>query len=217
MIPPDYRVRLMQAEDYGNLSALCARVYPEETPYTVEELEAHHRAFPEGQFVVEHVPTAAAVGAHYTLILRLADFHVDDSWDVLTARGTFADHNPATGHTLYGADLMVCPEHQHHGLGYALTHATQELVVAKGLWRMVGASRLPGYGRVAGEISPEEYVRQVVAGLRVDPVLTVHIKDGWKVIRAIDGYLQHDPESMNEAAVIQWINAGCPPPSGMEI
>lgn len=217
MLPPGYRIRLMETGDYDALSALCARVYPDETPYTAEELEAHQRVFPEGQLVAEHVPTGAAVGAHYTLILRLADFHVDDPWDVLTARGTFADHDPANGHTLYGADIMVSPEHQHHGLAAALTKATEELVVALRLWRMVGASRLPGYGRVAGSMSAEDYVGRVVAGELIDPVLTVHLRDGWRVVKPIAGYLQHDPESANWAAVIQWINPWCPPPEGMGI
>jgi GNAT superfamily N-acetyltransferase len=206
MLPPDYRLRLMKEGDYSALSDLCARVYPEETPYTAAELEAHHRLFPEGQFVAEHLPTGAAVGAHYTLILRLEDFHPEDSWDILTARGTFSDHNPTTGHTLYGADIMVDPQHQHHGLASALTKATQDLVVQRALWRMVGASRLPGYGKVSGQVSADEYVREVVAGVRVDPVLTVHLKDGWQVVRTIAGYLQHDVESANEAAIIQWVN-----------
>ncbi len=203
----------MRRDDYEVLSRLSAQVYPTETPYTAEELEAHHRVFPEGQFVAEHAPTALAVGAHYTLILRLADFHEDDPWDILTARGTFADHNPQTGHTLYGADIMVAPEHQHHGIAYALTHATQSLVLDKRLWRMVGASRLPGYGHLKSNLTPEEYVRRVVAGELIDPVLTAHIKDGWCVVRPIAGYLQHDFESANEAAIIQWINPECPPPA----
>ncbi len=211
-LPPAYHLRPMQPSDYAPLSALCARVYPSETPYTIDELAAHHRAFPEGQFVVEHIPANAPVGAHYTLILRLADFHVDDSWDILTARGTFADHNPQTGHTLYGADIMVSPEHQHHGLAAALTNAAKELVERLALWRMVGASRLPGYGPLRDQLSPDEYVRRVIAGELVDPVLTVHLKDGWQVVRAITGYLQHDSESANAAAVIQWINKLYPPP-----
>jgi hypothetical protein len=215
MLPPDYRIRSMLVEDYEALSRLCARVYPDETPYAPEELEAHHRVFPAGQFVAEHVPTSRAVGAHFTLILRLADFHEDDPWDVLTARGTFADHNPQTGHTLYGADIMVCPEHQHHGLAYSLTKAAQALVLQQKLWRMVGASRLPGYAKVKDQLTPVEYVRQVAAGLRTDPVLTAHLKDGWQLVRAISGYLQHDPESANQAALIQWINADCPPPAEM--
>jgi hypothetical protein len=45
-------------------------------------------------------------------------------------------------------------------------------------------------------------------------VLSAHLKDGWQVVKAIHGYLQHDPESANWAAVIQWINPDCPPPAG---
>ncbi|NBT14430.1 MAG: hypothetical protein EBS56_12760, partial [Planctomycetia bacterium] len=164
----------------------------------------------------EHVPTGVAVGVHFTLRLRMADYHVDDTWDVLTARGTFADHDPR-GPTLYGADVFVSPEHQHHGLAHALTDATRGLVVEERLWRMVGASRLPGYGAVAGAVPAADYVRAVVAGERADPVLSAHLKDGWSVVKPIQGYLQHDPESANWAAVIQWVNPACPPPPEMAL
>jgi hypothetical protein len=50
----------------------------------------------------------------------MLDFHIDDSWDILTSGGSFLDHN-ASGPTLYGADIMVHPTHQHHGLAYAMT------------------------------------------------------------------------------------------------
>jgi hypothetical protein len=43
--------------------------------------------YPQGQFVAEHTPTGQAVGVHFTLRLRMADYHVDDAWDVLTACG----------------------------------------------------------------------------------------------------------------------------------
>ena len=45
-------------------------------------------------------------------------------------------------------------------------------------------------------------VREVVAGTRTDPVLSAHLKDGWQVVKPIHGYLQHDVESANWAAVI---------------
>jgi hypothetical protein len=141
---------------------------------------------------------------------------VDDSWDVLTAHGSFDDDDP-TGHTLYGADVFVSPDHQHQGLAHALTDATRALVVAERLWRMVGASRLPGYARLATTLSAEQYVAEVVAGTRSDPVLSVHLKDGWSVVKPIHGYTQNDPDSANWAAVIQWINPNCPPPPGLEL
>ena len=212
MLPPDYSIRLMQPADFAVISDICWIVYPNDTPYTQEELAEHQAVFPQGQFVAEHLPTGLPVGVHFTLRLRMSDYHVDDSWDVLTARGTFADHDPVHGHTLYGADVFVRPDHQHHGLAHALTDATRQLVIDERLWRMVGGSRLPGYGAVAASIDARDYVAEVVAGQRRDPVLSAHLKDGWSVVRPIHGYLQHDPESADWAAVIQWVNPASPPP-----
>lgn len=208
----EYCIRQMQSEDFGAIREIGRRVYPHDEPYSETELAEHHAVFPQGQIVAEHRPSCCVAGVHFTLRLRLADFHVDDPWDVLTCNGSFADDDPVHGHTLYGADVFVSPEHQHHGLAHALTDATRALVVEEGLWRMVGGSRLPGYGCVAASVTAESYVGDVVAGRRTDPVLSVHLKDGWSVVKPIHGYLQNDPESANWAAVIQWINPACPPP-----
>jgi len=210
-LPSDYSIRLMEPGDYAAISEICRVVYPHDAPYTAAELARHHALFPQGQFVAEHLPSGRTVGVHFTLRIRMADYHVDDAWDVLTAKGTFDDHDP-NGPTLYGADVFVSPDHQHHGLAHALTDATRDLVVRENLWRMVGGSRLPGYGAVADTIDAEAYVRDVVSGTRSDPVLSAHLKDGWQVVRPIHGYLQHDIESANWAAVIQWVNPDRPPP-----
>ena len=119
----EYSIRQMQVGDFGAIREICRRVYPHETPYTESELAEHNAVYPQGQFVAEYLPTSSVAGVHFTLRLMLADFHIDDPWDVLTAHGSFADHNPR-GHTLYGADVFVSPDHQHHGLAHALTDAT---------------------------------------------------------------------------------------------
>jgi GNAT superfamily N-acetyltransferase len=216
MLPPNYRIRLLEPADYAEIIAICEQVYPTETPYTVEELADHREVFPQGQFVAFEVNTTAVAGVHFTLRLRMADFHLDDSWDVLTARGTFLDHNPS-GPTLYGADIMVHPGHQHHGIGHALTDETRFLVQRERLWRMVGASRLPGYGKHASTMSIDEYVQSVLSGSLVDPVFSVHLKDGWIGVKPIHGYLQHDEDSAGWAEVIQWVNPDCPPPPEFEL
>ncbi len=216
MLPSDYRIRIMRTEDFPAITAICAKVYPGETPYTSEELGAHQRIFPQGQFVAEHIPTQSVAGVHFTLRLSMRDFHIDDSWDVLTAKGSFADHNPI-GHSLYGADIMVAPDHQHHGIAHGLTDAMLELVRAEKLWRAVGASRLPGYHARRDEMDAKTYVQGVISGAWSDPVLTVHLKDGWRVVRPIFGYLPHDDESAGWAAVIQAVNSQCPPPPELEL
>ena len=59
----------------------------------------------------------------------------------------------------------------------------------------------------------EQYLDAVVAKEVFDPVLSLHLKDGWSIVRPIHGYLQHDDDSAGWAEVIQWINPESPPPS----
>jgi GNAT superfamily N-acetyltransferase len=211
MLPANYRIRVVEPADYEAIIEICKLVYPAEKPYTFEELDDHLQVFPQGQFAaVEHSRDEVA-GVHFTLRLRMFDFHVDDSWDVLTAAGSFLDHDPH-GPTLYGADIMVHPGHQHHGIAHALTDQTRFLVQEERLWRMVGASRLPGYSKHYPGLTIEKYVDAILDGSLFDPVLSLHIKDGWSAVKPIHGYLQHDEDSGGWAEVIQWINPDCPPP-----
>ena len=216
MLPANYRIRLLEPSDYDPIIEICKTVYPTEEPYTVEQLEDHRQVFPQGQFVAVDETRDEVAGVHFTLRLRMADFHVDDSWNILTGGGSFLDHNPE-GPTLYGADIMVHPNHQHHGLAHALTDQARFLVQEEGLWRLVGASRLPGYGKYAATIGVEQYVEMVLAGTAFDPVLSLHLKDGWTIVRPIHGYLQHDEDSAGWAVVIQWVNPACPPPPEFEL
>ena len=216
MLPANYEIRLAEAWDCASIIEICQLVYPTETPYTVAELEAHRQVFPQGQFVAYEVNTKAVAGVHFTLRLRMLDYHLDDAWDVLTAGGSFLDHNPE-GPTLYGADIMVHPRHQHHGIAHALTDRARYLVQEEQLWRMVGASRLPGYGRHVADMSVDQYVQSVLRREIFDPVLSIHIKDGWTTVKPIHGYLQHDEESAGWAEVIQWVNPACPPPPEFEL
>ena len=188
MLPANYQIRQLAPADYEAIIEICKLVYPTETPYTVEELDDHRQVFPQGQFVAVDVSSNAVAGVHFTLRLRMIDFHIDDSWDILTAGGSFLDHDP-NGPTLYGADIMVHPGHQHHGIAHALTDQTRFLVQEERLWRMVGASRLPGYGKHCSTLNVEQYVDAVVNGDLFDPVLSIHLKDGWTVVRPIHGYL----------------------------
>lgn len=216
MLPANYRIRLVAPTDYDAIIEICKMVYPTEEPYTIEELEDHRQVFPQGQFAAIDEIHGSVAGVHFTLRLQLMDFHIDDPWDILTAGGSFLDHNP-DGTTLYGADIMVHPSHQHHGIAHALTDQARFLVEEERLWRMVAASRLPGYGKCASTMSIEQYVEMVLNGTLFDPVLSIHIKDGWSAIKPIHGYLQHDQDSVGWAEVIQWVNPACPPPPEFEL
>lgn len=166
MLPANYRIRLVEPRDYKAIIEICKLVYPTEEPYTFEELEDHRQVFPQGQFAAVDGCNAVA-GIYLTLRLRMLDYHLDDAWDVLTSAGSFLDHNPE-GPTLYVADIMVHPGHQHRGVGCALTEQARLLVQEERLWRMVGASRLPGYGRHASAMNIGKYVESVLNGRLFD-------------------------------------------------
>jgi hypothetical protein len=216
MLPANYRIGLVEPSHYEAIVEICKLVYPTERPYTVEELEDHRQVFPQGQFVAVDGSLNAVAGVHFTLRLRMADFHIDDPWDILTSGGSFLDHDPE-GPTLYGADIMVRPGQQHHGIGQALTERARFLVQEERLWRMVGASRLPGYRQHCATTGIEQYVRAVISGVIFDPVLSIHLRDGWTAVRPVHGYLQHDEDSAGWAEVIQWVNPACPPPPEFDL
>ena len=216
MLPANYKTSLVAPSDYDAIIDSYKLVYPTEIPYTLEELEDHRQVFPQGQFVAIDETHDAVAGVHFTLRLRLMDFHIDDPWDILTAGGSFLDHNPE-GPTLYGADIMVHPRHQHYGIAHALTDQARFLVQEERLWRMVGASRLPGYGKRCSTMTIKQYVDWVLSGELFDPVLSIHIKDGWTGVKPIHGYLQHDEDSAGWAEVIQWVNPACPPPPEFDL
>jgi hypothetical protein len=48
-------------------------------------------------------------------------------------------------------------------------------------------------------------------------VLSIHMKDGWAVVKPIHGYLQHDEDSVGWAEIIQWVNPDCPPPPEFDL
>lgn len=208
----DYAIREMTEADLPRIIAICEAVYPDESPYTPEQLEDHRQVFPEGQFVVEHVPIGTCVGIQATLVVRWDDYGDESTWDAFTANGTFLNHDPAKGHTLYGAEMMVDPAHQHHGLSRSLIEAARELTRQKSLARIRAGSRLAGFHLQPPSMTPAEYVQAVIDGRIGDPVLSVHLREGWTVFGIDPDYLPSDLESRGCAALIEWINPDGTPP-----
>jgi GNAT superfamily N-acetyltransferase len=139
------------------------------------------------------------------LIVLWDDYDIDLAWRDMTARGTFANHNPA-GRTYYGAEIMVDPETRGMGVGKAIYAARRKLVQRLGLLRIRAGARLRDYHNYAESLSAEEYVRRIARGEIIDRTLTFQIRQGFHVLAVVSGYLAQDPESLGHAAVIEWIN-----------
>ncbi|CAN5414113.1 hypothetical protein BH10BDE1_BH10BDE1_27670 [soil metagenome] len=201
-----FAIRNTKASDYSAIAALCKIVYPDSPPWNQDQINSHIRVFPEGQFVAEEIATGKIVGFSASLIIFWDDYDLDGSWRDFTEHGMFTNHNPEDGRTLYGAEIMVDPNYQGLGIGKLLYHHREELARHFRLLRIRAGARLRGYATYAKEMSPEEYTEQVIAGKIYDPTLSFQLKNRFKVLSVVSGYLKFDKESLGYAAVIEWLN-----------
>lgn len=199
-------VRTTRREDFSGIIDLCQQVYPGLIPWTEEYLASHLRVFPEGQLVAIEQGSGRVVGMASSLIVSWDDYGMQDTWRDFTDHGMFTNHDPVHGRTLYGAEVMVRPGLQGRGVGSRLYRARRELVERLKLLRIRAGARLRGYHRHAAKVSAEEYVLRVLRKELRDATLSFQLRHGFRVLAVVPGYLQHDPESLGYAAVIEWIN-----------
>jgi GNAT superfamily N-acetyltransferase len=209
-------VRLTEARDDEEITGLCRLVYPDSPPWRSEQLASHRRVFPEGQFVAVEPETGRIVGMAASLVVLWSDYSFESTWRDFTANGMFTNHDP-NGRTLYGAEVLVRPDLQRRGVGAALYRARRKLCERRGLLRIRAAARLRGYHRYASKMSAEEYVMRVVRGMLKGPTLSFQLRHGFRVLAVVSHYLQHDPESLGNAAVIEWLNPGVASPEDWAI
>jgi len=200
---PIVTVRQMTKDDLDGVVALQRKVYREDFAMSEGELLRHIEAFPEGQLVA--VDGAGRVlGSASSLIIDWDDYAESARWSAITGRGTFSTHNPL-GKTLYGADMCVDPMARRLGIGSLFYEARKRMVRERGLKRMLTGGRIPGYAQVSEEMTPQEYVAEVVAGKRTDPTLSFQLANGLVVLDVVPEYLE-DRESRDFATLLEWLN-----------
>ncbi|MEO8044506.1 MAG: GNAT family N-acetyltransferase [Spartobacteria bacterium] len=202
---PEVIVRNTRPEDFAQIIDMTREVYRDSPSWKVEQLASHLEVFPEGQFVAVEKETGRVVGMAASLIVLWDDYDMTMSWRDFTDHGTFRNHDPK-GRTLYGAEVMVRPSEQGRGIGKKIYRARRELVRRRGLLRTRAGARLCGYHLHADQLTPEQYVTQVVAGKLSDPTLNFQLRQGFTPLAVASDYLHHDPESLGFAAVIEWLN-----------
>ncbi len=171
----------------------------------MRHLESHHELFPEGQLVAVDKRTNDIVGMAASLIVRWDDYELQDTYLDFTDNYMFTNHDPE-GRTLYGAEVMVDPECRGQGVGKKLYKARRQLCVRLKLRRIRAGARLSGFYKYADKMPVMEYVQRVIQGELADPTLTFQLKQGFRVFGLAKGYFEHDPQSLGNAALIEWIN-----------
>lgn len=205
-------VRNTRAKDISGIIALSRAVYPDSPPWREEQLASHLRIFPQGQFVAVDRRDGSIVGMAASVIILWDDYDIAMSWRDFTAGGTFENHDPARGRTLYGAEVMVEPGRRGEGIGKGLYRARRELTEKLGLLRIRAGARLRNYHKHADRMTAEEFVERVIRGELNDPTLSFQLALGFEVLAVVPNYLRRDPESRGYAAVIEWINAAIAKP-----
>lgn len=210
-------VRNTTPADFAGVIALTEATYPGSPPWREKQLQSHLTHFPEGQLVAIDTSTGEVVGMAASLIILWDDYNFDSSWRDFTSNGTFNNHDPEHGKTLYGAEVMVLPGRRGLGIGKALYAARREIAERFNLNRIRAGARLSGYHRVAHRMTAAEYADRIARGKMRDPTLSFQLREGFQVMGVAENYLGHDPESLGWAAVIEWINQrGTIPPQDRE-
>jgi ribosomal protein S18 acetylase RimI-like enzyme len=176
--------------------------FPPELWWNKEQLNNHVTLFPEGALCIE--VDGKIAGSMTSLLVEFDSNHPEHTWEEITDNGYIRNHNP-DGNTLYVVDISVSPSYRKLGLGKWLMLSMYEVVVHKGLERLLGGGRMPGYHKKVNEMTPEQYLKSVVNGELKDPVITFLLRCGRSPIHVVANYLE-DEESCNYAALMEWKN-----------
>lgn len=106
---------------------------------------------------------------------------------------------------MYGVESCVHPDYRGRGVGSKLMDARFEVLRNLNLRGMIAGSMIMDYHKIAHLMTPEQYVREVAAGLRFDTNLTKQLHKGFRVVNLIPNYV-HDQRTLDWAAAILWDN-----------
>ena len=196
-------VRATKVGDVDAVLALQKRVYPTIAPWRRDHIADQMAIFPEGQLIAEL--NGRIVGCASSLVILWDEWADEHSWSEITAAGTFSTHNP-DGFTLYGAEVFVDPKLRGQRVGHRLYEGRRNLCKRLNLRRIIACGRLPGYAALAEQMTVELYVKKVLWGDLVDPVLSFQLREGFRFCGIMKNYLPEDTDSRGQASLIAWVN-----------
>lgn len=162
----------------------------------------HCELFPEGNFVAFCGDRIVGLGSGF-----LIDFDFEDSahtFQEIIAGGYYTNHDPE-GAYYYGADISVHPDFRRRGIGTKLYEARKDIVRQLNRRGIVAGGLIPNYANYKKDMSPYDYVEQVVAGTLYDSTLSFQLKRGFKVRQLLENYIE-DSASDNWSTLIVWEN-----------
>jgi predicted amidohydrolase/ribosomal protein S18 acetylase RimI-like enzyme len=197
-------IRNLRESDYEDIDVIMEQAYSGMGGgWTREEISRLLTIFPEGQICIED--KGRAVAAALTLMVDYSTIEDVHSYDDIVDEGRFSK-NDLEGDYLYGIDVFVHKDYRGMRLGRRLYDARKELCGKLNLKGIVVGGRIPGYGRYAREMTPDQYIEKVRKGEIVDQVLTFQLSNDFHPKRALRNYIPEDSRSRSYAVLLEWNN-----------
>ncbi|MBU8908824.1 bifunctional GNAT family N-acetyltransferase/carbon-nitrogen hydrolase family protein [Desertibacillus haloalkaliphilus] len=196
-------IRNIERDDFEDLIELQKLCFPNMDPWKKEHLESHLNIFPEGQFCVEY--DGEIIGSCSSLIINFDEYDDEHTWEEITEDGYITNHD-YEGYNLYGMEVMVHPDYRRMKIGRRLYEARKDLARQLNLKSIIIGGRIPNYYKHASELTPRQYVEEVMIHNLYDPVLTFQIINGFTLKRINKNYLEDDAASMKYATLMEWNN-----------
>jgi ribosomal protein S18 acetylase RimI-like enzyme len=199
-------VRNYVKEDFKQLIEIQKESFPPPFPselwWNEEQLNNHITLFPEGALCVEI--DGEIVGSMTGLLVDFDPNHPVHTWEEITDNGYIRNHIP-TGNTLYVVDICVKPAYRKLDLGKLLMQSMYDVVIHKDIDRLLGGGRMPGYHKHSDQLSPQDYLNNVLSGALRDPVISFLLRCGRMPVALVENYLE-DEESHNYGVLMEWRN-----------
>lgn len=198
-------IRSYQEKDIPDLIQIQKESFPPPFPselwWNEKQLRNHISKFSDGALCVEI--EGKLVGSMTGLIVDLQEDE-KHTWGEITDNGYIRNHTD-DGNTLYVVDICVKPEYRKLGLGKWLMTAMYDVVIHHQLERLAGGGRMPGFHKVANEMSAKTYIDKVTNGELKDPVISFLLRCGRMPVGIMEDYIE-DEESLNYSVLMEWRN-----------
>ncbi|MED4531117.1 bifunctional GNAT family N-acetyltransferase/carbon-nitrogen hydrolase family protein [Metabacillus fastidiosus] len=205
-------IRQIEEKDIDDIIQLQAQCFPNMIPWKKSQLESHLDHFPEGQFCAEF--EGEIIGSCSSLLINFDEYDDRHTWDDITDNGYITNHNPA-GYNLYGIEVMVHPKFRRMKIGHRLYEARKDLARRLNLKSIIIGGRIPNYHKFSEEMSPRDYVNEVMLHNIYDPVLSFQLLNGFTLMRINPDYLPDDKASKKYATLMEWNNIDYQPNTKM--
>ncbi|MFP3918428.1 GNAT family N-acetyltransferase [Lysinibacillus telephonicus] len=199
-------IRNYSTDDFDDLIEIQAECFPPPFPselwWNKKQLTNHVTLFPEGALCIEI--DGKVVSSLTGVCVHFDPAHPEHTWAEATDHGYITNHDP-NGNTLYIVDISVRPAFRSLGLGKIMMQSMYHVIIEKGLDRLLGGGRMPGYYKHANNMTANEYIDAVVRGELHDPVISFLLRCGRLPLTVVENYLD-DEESLNYGVLMEWKN-----------